>query len=75
MQFPVESAATVVRVISGRGKGAGFRSGSQRDTKRGTSVREKERDAGKQTPREKRRCEQRIRGDNHARAREPELWL
>jgi len=53
-------------VDSGHGKAAGFRPGSERETERGTSVREKERDAGSQ-----RGCS--IRGDNQTKKPKPEI--
>jgi len=65
LQFSVEeSAATVVCVNSSRGKAARFWPGSQRDTETGTNMREKERDAGRQSPGERKRSQQRIGEDS-----------
>ena len=76
LQFSVEeSAEAVVRVSSGHGKGARFRLDSQRDTKRGMSVRDKKRNAGKQTPGERKRSQQQIREDSRQGHQELELPL
>jgi len=66
-------SATIICIIFCRGKGAGFRPGSQRDRERGTSVRENETDAGKQMPKERKRSQQRIREDNQARPPRAEI--